>query len=850
MSKAPVIYDKAMHEARKYWRDRLDAASFDGHIALDHPRPKDGDQQLAAFEQNLDDAVHALLRRVTAGNQFLAYTALVLGLELACSQYSGESRVTVFSPATPDGGGPNVLPISTALDPDASFKDALLATKELLSGAYRNQQYPFARMLHDVPDNHRPQHLFMLASMAGFNDAAADQRFDVAVRFETSDAATKAVFRFDNRLYDEATVRHFFALVNAMLRQGFSRMAGRIGDLRPDSASAADQAPRASALAGRDDTYIHRLIEAQAAEHPQHTAVVEGDRITTYDTLNRDADRLAASLAELALDARKPVVVALDAGTAAIVSMLAVLKTGAPFAPVDLAAAGGRLAEILETLDAQCVICRPEDAAAFDAAHVVTVAYAPPAGGGAAPSLEIVRSRGSAAPDAHDSRRNGSVDGDAHSGTACVLAAAVRDDNVSAAAVSHAALAALFQWLNARFGIGADDRCLLLRGAGACDRLYGTLGMLIAGAGVEAGDASLLTAAGITVWVLPTPVAQNVLAALLPLAAERTSSPRTILLTGEKQSVHVAQRLAQTFPDARIAGLYASPAVGLWSTLFPLAHGAPNTSEPPVAEPIPGFEHRILNRHGAPVPSYAKGELHVDGAKTGLRAQPLEGGRMRWLRGDDHRFVKAGCSVELTNVEAVLCQHERVLAAEVFAVKPGRRRDELVVAFVLADSNEVTAEAARDFLVLHDGADLVPDRFVVLDGFPVTADGAIDRAGLMASHGAHDEARSAELDKIHQQLKSIWVEILQLDDVDDDASFFAQGGNSLKATLLIARIRDDFGVDLSVQDFFRKPSVRAVAELIDAAVMDAENAEPRQKAPDFKAVSRDKYRVQLAEIER
>ena len=75
-----MIYDKAMHEARKYWRERLDSMSFEGHIALDHPRRKDGPSQLSVIEQALEPETHALLRRLAAGNPFLSYTVFVLAL--------------------------------------------------------------------------------------------------------------------------------------------------------------------------------------------------------------------------------------------------------------------------------------------------------------------------------------------------------------------------------------------------------------------------------------------------------------------------------------------------------------------------------------------------------------------------------------------------------------------------------------------------------------------------------------------------------------------------------------------------------------------------------------------------
>lgn len=931
MKKASLIYDKTVHEARKYWRTRLDSMSFDGHVPLDRPRPINGQQQLSSLEQELDEEVNALLQRLTVGNHFLLYTALLLAIKICVYKYSGRRKVTIFSPATSESAVPNLLPISSTLDGDSSFKDSLLATKELLTTAYKHQQYPFSRMLLDMPDERRPEHLSMIASMAGFNERIPDRQCDIVALFETTKENIKATFRFDNRLYDESTVLHFFKSFSAILQQGLSEMAIRIADLRPGYVEIADGrgADGRSALVSTvaevtevseyESVCLHRLIEAQVAEHPESVAVVDGEHVTTYETLNQQAEQLAATLADLTLDVRKPIAIMMDAGTEMIVSMLAVMKAGTAFAPVKLLSIKGSLTEMLKTLDVECIICQSEHIADLQQfrdhltgiEHCITVEYRASTNGNGVPTLEIKRNRSvfpadapasaqASADVAHDSEKNNgeksrrrtvirksalviekdkaraSVKGDGGFGIACVLLDGHADD-LSKSSITHTELASLFQWLNKRCGISTNDRCLLSPGLGACEQLYDTLGMLSAGASVEITDASSLKdaslmaerlmASQITVWDVPTPLMQNLLAVLLPLCAERKGidGPRNIFLSGEKQCVSLAGKLTQYFPNALITGLYSNSAVGIWTTVFPFRPDTAESNSAVIAQSIPGFEHRVLNKNGEVAPLHATGWLYLrrlfsspgPGAlptpqevETGLRAKPWEGGGLRWLRGEEHSYVKYGCCVELTTVEAVLCQHEHIQAAEVITVKADRDEDSLVVAFIIAGPDHMSAETARDFLVLSEQVDLIPDRFILMDEFPLTADGGIDQDVLIrsfvTSHQPIDNTRSIEAEEIHRRLKAIWLETLQLDDVDENESFFARGGNSLKATLLIARIREEFSVNLSVQNFFRKPSLRAVAQLIEA---ESKNDKDWQKGPDFKPVSRDKYRVHLSEME-
>ncbi len=865
-----MIYDKAMHEARKYWREHLDSMSFEGHVALDHPRRKDGQPELSSLDQALDPELHALLWRLGAGNPFLSYTAFVLALKICCFKYSGDPRVTLFSPAMRGGSTANVLPISSVLDGSSSFKEALLATKELLSRAYRFQQYPWSRMLLDLPEERRPRPLPMIASMVGFTDELPEAPCDIAIRFEMTEHGTQVTYRFDRRLHEAPVIQSFSRSFSGILRQGLAQMGSRIEDLRP-AHGGADGAPPAAGIVDSEGAQLHRLIEAQVAKHRERAAVVHDGRVTTYETLNGHADDLAKTLAALALDVRKPIVLLMDAGAEMIVSMLAVLKLGAAFVPIKLLSTRGPVTRILEAVEAECILCQPGHVAHLrqggdglgGVEHLITVEYAAPSSGDTTPPLEITRERISR------TTMTQSAAGGVRPGTACVFADE-HEGAVSASPVSHAELAHLFQWLNEHSGIGADDRCLLSPGLGACQQLYDTLGMLAAGASVEIADASSLrdtsllaerlTAPGITVWDLPTPLMQNALADLLALCARRQDlrGPRVILLSGEKQCVRLAERLRWCFPNTRLTGLYANAAVGIWTTFFPLGAGPAEPDPRVIAQAIPGFNQRIVNGRGELAPLHTKGELHLTRAlpapeevKMGLRAEPLGDGRMSWLRGEQHCFTKYGCRVELTKVEAALCEHEHILAAEVVTLKPELETASLVVAFVIGEQAAVSAEAARDLLVCRDDVDIVPDRFIVLDEFPLAADGAIDRDLLIrrfvTSQEVKDGSQHVQADEVHRQLKRIWLELLELDDVDEGDSFFARGGNSLKATLLLARIRDDFSVDLSVQQFFREPTIRAVAQMI---AIEARSATHVQTGADLKLVPRENYRVRLPEVER
>ncbi len=811
--------DRAAHEARKYWSERLRSVSFDQHIPLDHPRPAEGRPEYRVLDQSLEDATRRELERLTGGKPFLACTALLLATELACRQYSGSPDVTVVCPSLADGAVQTHLPVHSVLEPDATFKQALLATRELLAEVLRHDRLPFGRLMIDLPAERRPDAVPLVVSMAGFTGDALDVDADVAIRFSAVTARTVTI-RFDARLFAQATIAHFVRLVEDILSAGVRDPNAKVADLAPDYP--AFELPPAGAR-------IHERIAGCAAEHPERVAIVDGPRVTTYGELDRQASELARTLSAAGLQPRSRVAVLLPSGTDLAVAMAAVWKAGGVVAP--LPATTPATEQTLRLLGCTSVICRAEDVPrirdACGAASAVRHAFVPEYSAATSQyRLEQFTLDGAAEPDAKPA-----------ADLACVFAVG------AAAAVTHAELTSAFDHVNSQAGIGSHDRVLCLPSMGAAEQLYGILGMLLAGASVEffhdpgmlepAALLQRLEAEPITVWVLPVGLVLN----LLPRLA---GAPRAILLTGEKQSAVLAGQLRAQLADTRVMGLYAPPGFGVWTTVFAL-------DEQAVGHPVPGFSHRIVTAGATIAPVLGTGELHLAPVSasalasiaTGMRVQRLEDSGLRWLRGEDHRCGRGGCGMELTTLEEILCEHEGIRAAEV------RNVDGQVVAFVLGNVGDEAALRAR--LAEDRRIDLAPERFETLEELPLRADGSIDERALTKDVAvAAGAAETRGRPQIESALRHLWRESLEVEVLDEDESFFVAGGNSLKATMLIDRIRKELGVHLSVQRFFREPTVRAVAQLVAEEFDTAAVAEP---ATNIGAVSREQYRRVLQSTE-
>lgn len=861
MKSGPLIYDKAMHEARTYWRQVLEGVTFQRYLALDRPisntSKRDDNCVTYILEQDVSDA----LIRTTSGNAILGYTVLLSALRICCHIYSGQFTTIVFSPSL-RGESPNILPIVGTLNDHASFKDVLRETQTLLSGGYKHQQYPFNRMLGDGV--HRPgsEHTSVVASLNGVHNEALDRRYDLKIDFDVqkSDRHIASNFTFDRHTHSPQSVEHFYSTFRQILTQGLSKVDIDLAQLRTyctQHRSTESISQDADSNANIGTARIESLISSQASQHPTKIAIRQGKRTLSFEELERQASQLASLLTGIPMTHRPVVAIVMETSIESVVCILASLKAGYAFTPLSLRLSDC-LAERLSTLDPSYVICHTQDQ------DTICRALATIASKFSVVSLEYSSSGDLAT---HVAPTPPPADSSPNQMTRPENAVCVTVVGSSSVTVDHTELVQSLEWVNQRHKVQQTDSCLVLTSAETCQHLYSVLGSLLAGAQVEivetaqADDPRVmierLGSSEITVWNFTTTWLQN----LLPyFEAEDCTlkDPHVILVNGEQQSGSLLRAIARRFPRTRISGLYAHPHIGIWSTIFDAQDHTSESTAAAQGRPIFGFQHFVVHPNGALVPTGVKGELmirhHLGSTEmtveTGLRAAPLDSGKLLWLGRDTDWYEKYACQVELYSIEAALCRNDHVFAAEVTAVAERDSDETRVIAFALADPEHVSAQDLRDRLIADEDVVLIPDQIILVSRFPLTAEGDLDREALLADlSSSHMQPKhrpqGMDTETILERLNDMWTELLGIENPGAKDSFFAQGGNSLKATLLLARVQDVFDVELSVQEFFRTPTPEAVAGLIAQAQLESETSPETQ----LRAMSREKYRVQLSALE-
>ncbi|HEX2188234.1 MAG TPA: phosphopantetheine-binding protein, partial [Longimicrobiaceae bacterium] len=259
----------------------------------------------------------------------------------------------------------------------------------------------------------------------------------------------------------------------------------------------------------------------------------------------------------------------------------------------------------------------------------------------------------------------------------------------------------------------------------------------------------------------------------------------------------------------------------------------------PIGRAIPDLRLYVLDPARRPVPIGVPGELYVGGAgvargylnrpeltaqrfvenpfgegrlyRTGDRVRWLADGTLEYLGRLDEQVKIRGFRIELGEIEARLAEHPGVREAVVLAREdvPGDRR---LVAYVVG---EVEADALRAHVRQGLPEYMVPSAFVVLDRLPLTANGKVDRRALPAPELASAEERYvAPRTPTEEVLAGIWAEVLGIERVGVEESFFDLGGHSLLATRVVSRVRELFSVELPLRALFEGPTVAEMARVL------------------------------------
>lgn len=575
----------------------------------------------------------------------------------------------------------------------------------------------------------------------------------------------------------------------------------------------------------RTVTPVHVRVAARAAEHPGAVAVTCAARSLTYADLDANAARLARRLREAGVGPEITVSICLPRSIELIVAMLAVLKAGGGYVPLDPEHPDARLEHLVADCGAPLLITSDDIRRRLRVPEHVRV-LSPEAGGGGLTGTPVDPAN-----------------------LAYVVYTSGSTGRPKGVAVTHAGLANLVAWHLESYRIGPGDRIGQCAAVGFDASVWEIWPTLAAGATLHiVGDderqrpellLDWLAENGITVTFLPTPLAAEV----LKLPSPPGLVLRTLLTGGDKLGEG-----PRADAGYELVNHYGPTEASVVTTAGVVPPGTGSGRVPSIGRPIDNVRAYILDDAMRPVPPGVTGELHIAGTslargylgspgptaerfvpdpfatrpgermyRTGDLTRHRPDGEIEFVGRIDRQVSVRGVRIETGEIEARLREHPTVAEAVVTARVDDRQNVYLAGYVTPVAGGTIDVDAVRRHLADHLPVQLVPAVLVPLPRFPVTSNGKIDLDGLPAPGTSGVQPPR---DPLEELVAATWALVLDLpepDQIDIHANFLMLGGHSLLAHQVVARVNATFDTDLSVRALFGAPTIASFADVVRRA---------------------------------
>ncbi|QEU88460.1 non-ribosomal peptide synthase/polyketide synthase [Streptomyces viridosporus] len=859
-----------------HWKQVLAGLPEELALPTDRPRPAQASLRGDVVPFSLTPKLHRKLVQLSRDSRCSLFMVLQAGLaalldRLGCGEDIpiGTAVAGRTDEALDDlvGFFVNNLVLRCDTSGDPSFRELLARVRETDLTAYAHQDVSFDRLVEVVnPERSLARHpLFQVMltlqnteratlELPGLSVApravrTGSARFDLALELGEKRGADgghdglDGIVEYSTDLFDRATVEKFVSryvrLLEAVAADA-DRAIGRIDVLGP--------VERHELLVRRNDTRhevpdttLTGLLAEQAARTPDAPALVFEDTTLTYAELDARANRLARRLVAEGVRPERTVAVAVPRSPELVVALLAVLKAGAAYLPVDPDYPADRIGHLLGEAEP---------------ALLLTVAAA------GLPEQPDLRTPRLSLDDAGLIAELRALDASPLPDTArpdnpaYVIYTSGSTGRPKGVPVPHRGIVNRLLWMQDRYGLRADDRVLQKTPSGFDVSVWEFFWPLITGATLVLARpeghrdpvylAELIRAERITTLHFVPSMLQAFLAE--PAAAGCGASLRRVICSGEALTGDQRSRFFDLF-DAELHNLY-----GPTEASVDVTHWTCEPSEEaravPIGHPVWNTRVYVLDAALRPVAPGVVGELYLAGEQLarGYLGRPAltaerftacpygdAGGRMyrtgdlvRWgsdgaleyLGRADHQVKLRGFRIELGEIESVLVSHPDVAQAAVL-VREDRPGDKRLVAYTVpADTPapDTDGGALRRHLAAALPEYMVPSAFVTLDALPLTPNGKLDRKALPAPEVQTGEPGRAPATAQEALLCRLFGEVLGLDaPAGADDSFFELGGHSLLGTRLISRIRGEVDVELPIRALFETPTPAGLARLLGDA---------------------------------
>jgi amino acid adenylation domain-containing protein/non-ribosomal peptide synthase protein (TIGR01720 family) len=836
-----------------YWQQQLQDYPRELSLPTDYPRPAvltwRGDRKFFALSAELSQKLGQLAQQQGA----TLFTVLLAAFKVLLYRYSGQKDILVGSTVTSRdraeianliGLFVNNLIFRTKISDSSSFYDLLSQVKETVFEALAHQELPFEDLVEQLqPERNLSQNplfqvMFVLhntpnqsvqipgLTIEPLETEHSATRFDLSLdMYETPNALT-GTFEYSVDLFEAATIERLIEHFQTLLLSVVEHPQQLITELPLLTQTEQQLFTQWNNTAAEiPNLCVHELFVQQAEKTPDKTAIIFENDYLTYEQVNKLSNQLANYLIELGIQPETRIGICCDRSPEMIIALLGVLKAGGAYVPLDPAYPQERLEFILE--DAQISILLTQSkilnllpnniqCICIDTMHNVETLHVT--------SLQ----------------QHHIIDSNQ---IAYLIYTSGSTGTPKGVQILHRGLTNFLISMAQAPGITNNDKLL------AVTTLAFDIAALEIFLPLIVGATLVLAPREVTIdgVLLANTIAQHQITIMQATPATwrllfatgwNGKTDLKVLCGGEALDNGLAQQLLAT--STQVWNLYGPTETTIWSAAKKLEVNQPVT----IGHPIANTQFYVLDEHLQQVPVGVPGELYIGGFgvargywqrpdltaekfiptpnsslltpnfiyKTGDRVRYLPNGDLEYLGRLDNQVKIRGFRIELGEIESLLQQHPEIAQAVVIVREdePGEKR---LVAYVQLGTTLPSDYKA--FLATKLPAYMIPTAFVVLEEFPLTPNGKINRKALPAPDTSSlNINEKLTLTPTEELLANIWAPILAVESISAEDNFFELGGHSLLATRVISKIRQVFSIDLPLRYLFETPKLCDLAQVI------------------------------------
>ena len=837
-----------LQEKVAYWRKELEGVE---PLALptSYQRPTkqsyQGKKISFHISKNLTDSINQLSKK----NDVTLFMTLLSAFSLLLSKYSNQEDVVVGIPIANReraeleqliGFFVNTLAIRQNVKGDLSFTEFIKETKETTLNAYEHQDVPFEKIVDvlNIPRDQSRSPLFQVMFVLQNTPEFSMQLPDVEMRFEERHNDV-AKFDLTMTLSEEADgisasleyatdlfsknyvanlVKHFTALLEQLVIMPEKQLS-KVNILSSEEEQGILEMMQGPKVAYDKTATIHSFFESQAEKTPENVAVIYEDEALSYAALNAKANQLAHYLVAQGVKADDLIAISLDRSFDMIISLLAVLKAGAAYVPVDPSYPQERIDYIIADSKASFVLNTE--------------------------SLDQIDVRGYASdnPETETTSEN----------LAYVIYTSGSTGNPKGVMLTHQGVVNLNEWYSQSFDFNEQSANLIIISFGFDAVQKNIFSVLKTGGKIILPRSehynpdylsSLIEKHGCThLNCVPS--------AFYPLMEtsenyDKIRSLKYVLVGGEATKKENITDWYQSV-DTKFVNIYG-PTECNDITLAYLLSKEDDAATIPVGTPVYNAQVYIVDKEMNLVAQGVSGELCIagDGLSKGYLYQPemtsekfienpfsaaekvyrtgdlvkmLEDGNIEYLGRIDEQVKIRGFRIELGEIEQQLLKLDTIKEAVVLAQEDANGSKNLV-AYLVSESGEPLKLTEVKTELLHHLPDfMVPSAIVMLDTMPLTPNDKIDKKALDAMSVVIESSHEyvAARDETEAKLAKIFADVLNVEKVGVYDDFFELGGHSLLATQLVSKVRNVFNVELPLKELFSNANINALKQYLSTS---------------------------------